>query len=58
MCTSSKATSLTRSEEFDNLFLSELIKLFGSVAPETVFLKSFLFFLDGRHKWLIIMKYL
>ena len=54
MDTSGEAAALSGSEQFDELFLGEVVELFGSVSPEAMLLKSFLSFLNCGH-WIIFI---
>jgi hypothetical protein len=46
---SGESSSLSGSEEFDDLFGGEGVDLLWSVSSERVLLESLLFFLDGGH---------
>jgi len=46
---SGKSSSLSGSEQFDDLFSGKLVDLLWSVSSERILLKSLLFLLDGCH---------
>ena len=54
MVTSGKSSSHPGSEELDDLFLGELVDLFGSESSEAVLVESLFLFLHCGHLWSII----
>ena len=55
VCTSGESSSLSGSEELNDLLLGEIVDLFGGETSEGVFLKTFFFFRGCGHEWLILI---
>jgi len=54
---SGKSSSLSGSEQFDDLFGGEGVDLFRGVTSEGVLLKTLLFLLDGGHN-IVMVKFI